>query len=143
MDLAPFPLRPARARALQAVLTALIALCAAAALAPQARAAMPPALPGWAPWAVAAAIAMLLPLTLRRHSMRIDGDALAMRSAAGRERIELRAVRRIELARYAGRCDVYVMLKGGGVRRVAARDLADPDGVVAALGARGVPIVRL
>ena len=143
MGLASPPLRSARARTLPAVLTVLIALCAAAALAPQAQAAMPPVLPRWAPWAAAAAIAALLPLTLRRHWVRVEEDALAMRSDAGRERIPLRAVRRIELARYSGRYDVYVMLKGGGVRRVAAGDLADPDGVVAALGARGVPIVRL
>lgn len=143
MDDARIPARPLRGLALLALLTLLLVLGLAAAMLPQSRAALPAALPGWAAWIPAVLAAALLPLAFRRHWMRIAGDDLEMRSAAGRERFALRDVRRIELARFSGRCDIYVILKGGGVRRVAARKLSDPDGVVAALGARGVPILRL
>lgn len=143
MDNARLPVRPPRGAALAMVLVVLLCLSGWAALAPQVRTAMPSVLPAWTPWIAVGAIAALLPWSLRRHWIRIAGDEIEMRTASGRERFELRAVRRIELAPYSGRYDIYVMLKGGGVRRVAARDLSDPDGVVTALGARGVPIVRL
>ncbi len=126
-----------------AALAAFAAGLALAAQDAQARALLPAALPAWSPWVPAGIALSLLPLTMRRHWIRVRGDALEMRSAAGRERFDLSAVRRIEITRFSGRYDIHVMLKGGGVRRLAARDLADPDAAVAALGARGVPIVPL
>ncbi len=126
-----------------AALASLAAALALAAMDAQARAILPAMLPGWAPWAPAAIALALIPRAMRRHWIRVRGDALEMRSAAGRESFDLSAVRRIEITRFSGRYDIHVMLKGGGVRRLAARDLADPDGAVAALGARGVPIVPL
>ena len=141
MDNARHPFRHPRTR--HALSFLLLGLAAAAVLAPQTRAALPAALPGWTPWIALGLVGVLALLASRRHFLRVGADAVEMRSASGRERIALSAIRRVELARFTGRYDVYLMLKGGGVRRVAARDLDDPDGVVAALGAKGLPIIRL
>ena len=125
-----------RRRAGRVVLPLAWGLCAATGAIASGEA--PVALPMWGAWITAALAVAVALVTLRRPGVELDEDGLTLRSGAHSECFGLREIARVEMAHWASKTDIHLVLRGGGVRRIPPKAIPSPEAFAEALGRRGI-----
>ena len=103
----------------------------------------PVALPMWGAWITAALAVVVALVTLRRPGVDLDDQGLTLRSGSHRERFGLREIARVEMAHWAKKTDIHLVLRGGGVRRIPPKAIPSPEAFAEALGRRGILTVAI
>ena len=130
-----------RRRAGRVVLPLAWGLCAATAAI--ASGDVPVTLPAWGAWITAALAVAVALVTLRRPGVELDEDGLILRNGSQSEHFGLREIARVEMAHWARKTDIHLVLRGGGVRRIPPKAIPSPEAFAEALGRRGILTVAI
>ena len=103
----------------------------------------PVALPMWGAWITAVLAVALAVVTLRRPGVELDESGLTLRAGAQSERFGLREIARVEMAHWAKKTDIHLVLRGGGVRRIPPKAIPSPEAFAQALGRQGILTVAI
>ena len=104
---------------------------------------LPGGLPAWGAWITAGLAVAVALLTLRRPGVELDEDGLTLRGGTQSERFGLREIARVEMAHWARRTDIHLVLRGGGVRRIPPKVVTSPEAFAEALCRRGILTVSI
>ena len=120
-----------------------LAWCLCGATAAIASGDVPAALPSWSAWFPAVLAVVVAFVTLRRPGVDLDETGLTLRGGAHAEHFGLREIARVEMAHWAKKTDIHLVLRGGGVRRITPKAIPSPEAFAEALGRRGILTVAI